>query len=411
MLLEQVNDVNKETISNLQKQIAQKDKDLKDEKKARNDLFGKWNSADSYINYLHAEFLRKQALVVEDLRTAKTGAAATDAVLKALAKMQQDNRSFFLKVLNKVTYISDVQAKIVKETHQTHKNTLQILKDVIKINSRMQDQLEDYGENQKSLINMVKNMTNDETRLWSIIHSLRSAIAELKDEQRLEINEILEKQSETSRLLVTALLELVGQEDIWKELNNDTLSENLEKLRMVRLAMDESLKMIHSEDTALALNLQHSFEVKLNELKSKINWKEDQSMEQWVEEPKVKSKMMRDLRNNALEQLKEIRLNGLDAEELEKAQARLEQLKIDLNNQDLELLDMMNKKVEIDQLQKKYEEMFDNHEKQINDLKNVKFNVTIDEDKYLKIENMSGRSDAPIAKAVFYEPRKRQMNE
>ena len=404
-LLEEVNEVKQETIDNLQAQIKQKNEDLKIEKRERNELFTRWNSSSSYINYLHDEFLRKQALVVEDLKVAKEGAAATDAVLQALAMMQKDNRAFFLKVLDRVTDISELQADIVKETHQTHKNTLQILQDVIKINTRMQNQIEDYGKNQKFLIGMVKNMTDDESKLWSIIHSLRSAISELKEEQRLEISEILEKQNETVRLLITSLLELVSQDDIWQKLNNDTLSDNLEKLRMVRYAMDESLKMIRSENSALAMNLQHSFESKLDELKGQINWKEDQSMEQWVEEPKVKSKMMRDLRKKALDKISEIRLDGLDAEELKIAQDKLDKLKIELNNQDLELIEMMNKKLEIDQLQKKYEDMFEDHKRQIDELQNVKFNVTIDEEKYFIQGLIPPRSDTPTAKALIQKPK------
>ena len=411
ILLEKVNDVNQETINNLQEQITRRDEDLKAVRAERKELFQRWNTSDSYINYLQDEFLRRQALVVEDLRVVKEKTAATDAVLEALAMIQKDNRAFFLKVLDKVTDLSELQASIVKETHQTHKNTLQILQDVIKINTRMQNQIDDYGENQKFLIGMVKNMTNDESKLWSIIHSLRSAIAELEEEQRLEINEIVDKQNESVRLLITALLELVSQDDIWQKLNNDTLSENLEKLRMVRYAMDESLKMIRSENSTLAMNLQHSFETKLDELKEQINWKDDQSMEQWVEEPKVKSKMMRDLRNKALSKINEIKLDGLDAEELEKAQIRLEELKIELNNQDLELMDMMNKKIEVDQLQKKYEKMFTDHQKHIDDIGNTKFNVTIDVEKYIVIGGMPERSDTPRAKAISYHPNDMQTDE
>ena len=411
ILLEKVNDVNQETINNLQEQITRRDEDLKAVRAERKELFQRWNTSDSYINYLQDEFLRRQALVVEDLRVVKEKTAATDAVLEALAMIQKDNRAFFLKVLDKVTDLSELQASIVKETHQTHKNTLQILQDVIKINTRMQNQIDDYGENQKFLIGMVKNMTNDESKLWSIIHSLRSAIAELEEEQRLEINEIVDKQNESVRLLITALLELVSQDDIWQKLNNDTLSENLEKLRMVRYAMDESLKMIRSENSTLAMNLQHSFETKLDELKEQINWKDDQSMEQWVEEPKVKSKMMRDLRNKALSKINEIKLDGLDAEELEKAQIRLEELKIELNNQDLELMDMMNKKIEVDQLQKKYEKMFTDHQKHIDDIGNTKFNVTIDVEKYIVIGGMPERSDTPRAKAISYHPKDLQIEE
>ena len=61
---------------------------------------------------------------------------------------------------------------------------------------------------------------------------------------------------------------------------------------------------------------------------------------------------------------------------------------------------MLKKKVEIDQLKVEYEKLHANHMEQIDELKEEKFNVTIDKDVYLKIDDIPVRSDIPKAEAL-----------
>ena len=148
---------------------------------------------------------------------------------------------------------------------------------------------------------------------------------------------------------------------------------------MVRFAINESLKLIESDNATLAMDLQHNFENKFEELRKEINWKNNQTITQWVQEPIVKQKMTRDLRNKALDKIKEIPLDGLNKQELDEITIKLKTLEEEIKNQDIKLGDLMKKRIV--------------------KLKQAEFNKTVDESKYLEINEFPIRSDMPTAQA------------
>ena len=312
-------------------------------------------------------------------------------------------RSFFNEIMNKITTMSERQSELLLASHITHRSTLKILQRVVELNNKMQLSIDIYGQNQDLLVKTIKQMTADEAKLYTTIHSLRSAISTLEDEQREQISEILDKHGEAQRLLITTTLNLISDEDIWNKLNNSTLSENIEKLQMVRYAINESLKLIENDNATLALNLQHNFENKFEELRKEINWKSNQTMSQWIQEPIVKQKMTRDLRNKALDRIKEIPLEGLNKQELEDITAKLKILESEIKNQDIELEDLMKKRIVIDDLKIKYEEMHNDHMAKVDELRKEEFNKTIDESKYFDTAEFPVRSDMPTAQALTDE--------
>ena len=59
--------------------------------------------------------------------------------------MEENNRSFFERIMDKVTYISDKQTLMLKNTQATHKETLAVLQKIVSINNEMQSTLEKYN--------------------------------------------------------------------------------------------------------------------------------------------------------------------------------------------------------------------------------------------------------------------------
>ena len=389
-LLEDVLESNNKTINMLKDEVKKNNDDIeeKDEiinkrNKEKKEIQGKWQEADSYIKYIHEEFLKE----VNKVRNLETSKLATDAVLQALIKMEENNREFFERIMDKVTYISDKQTKMLQNTQATHQETLKVLQNIVSINNEMQTTLEKYNSNQDELLSIIGKMTIDEMELWSMVKSLRSVIATLKEEQRAQIGEILDKQGERTRLLITSVLNLVSQQDIWKQLNNDTLSENLEKLQIVKFAISEGLKIIDNENATLAMDLKFDFENKLDELKEGINWKENQTIGEWVNEPNVRMKITKDLRNKAMQKIKEISLEGLSIENLVIAQKRLKNLENEIKKQDIELEDLMEKKIEIDEMKAEYKMMNVEHSNTIENLKQGNINATLTDDEIQPIRS------------------------
>ena len=400
-LLNQVVDAKQETIDKLEKQLKLNRDNLKTTTNDRNMLFVRWNTTNQYVIHLQQEFLRKQKLLIQDLKVEKSKVSATDVLLKALIDLQMNHRTFFNEIMDKISIMSERQSELLLASHTTHKNTLKILQRVVELNNKMQLSIDIYGQNQDLLVETIKQMTADEAKLYTTIHALRNAISTLEDEQREQVSEILDKHGEAQRLLITTTLNLVSDEDIWNKLNNNTLAENIEKLQMVRYAINESLKLIKNDNATLALNLQHNFEDKFEELRKEINWKSNQTMSQWVQEPIVKQKITRDLRNKALEKIKEIPLDGLNKQELNEITNKLQILEDEIKSQDIELEDLMKKRVVIDELKSKYEEMHSDHMAKIEELKKEEFNKTIDESKYLETDKFPIRSDKPTAQALM----------
>ena len=397
-LLENVLESRNQTINLLRGEVDRKNEDIVNKEKVleenkieKSEMLNKWNAADGYIKHMHSEFLKEVAKV----RRLETSKSATDAVLKALVTMEENNRSFFERIMDKVTHISDKQTTMLQNTQATHKETLSVLQNIVAMNNEMKSTLEKYNSNQGELMMIIDKMTVDEMELWNMVKSLRSVIAALEEEQKAQISEMLDKQGERTRLLIASVLNLVSQQEIWKQLNNDTLSENLEKLQIVKFAISEGLKIIDNENATLAMNLKFNFENKLTELKDGINWKENQTIGEWVNEPNVRMKITKDLRNSAMKNLQEISLDGLSNENLAEAQRKLESLRSEIVKQDIELEDLIEKKIEIKKMKQEYKTMNTNHSSLIDEIRQENFNITIDGG-----EEEVPRTDRAYAKAI-----------
>ena len=87
-------------------------------------------------------------------------------------------------------------------------------------------------------------MTMEEQKLWGIIVSLRKAFAEMAIEQRKEIGTLVDKAGEKDRnfkLLISSLLELISQRDLWDVLLKSDLKQNIQKLRNVKIAITKGI--------------------------------------------------------------------------------------------------------------------------------------------------------------------------
>ena len=145
ILLENVLDANKQTIVKLENEINDKNKLLKESEEKKDIYFNRWNSTNEYVKFLHEEFLRKQRMVVDKLEEERREVAAQDRVLKALVDMQENQRSFFDKILHRVETMSSRQADLITASQKTNENILAVLQQVIEINHEMRSTIDVYG--------------------------------------------------------------------------------------------------------------------------------------------------------------------------------------------------------------------------------------------------------------------------
>ena len=385
ILLENVLDANKQTIMDLEKELDSKNEELRESESKKDMYFNRWNSTNEYVKFLHEEFLRKQKVLVGKLERERTEVAASDRVLRALVEMHENQRSFFERILSKVETMSYKQNDLILASQKTNENILTVLQQVIEINQEMRSTINTYGENQKKLVNIVQNMTNDESELWGMVQSLRAVIAKLDNEQKNQIVEIIDKQDETTRMLIASVLNLISQKNLWESLTNDTLSDNIGRLNLVRRAINESMKFIQFENSTLAHSLEANFESKLEELKESINWKDGQSLNDWIQEPLVRQKIVRDLRRKALLEIEEINLDAVDGIILEEAQLKINNLRREVNNHNAKIEELMKNKIEIEEMRKEFDQINQEQKSQIDELKRHEFNITMNESDYYDI--------------------------
>ena len=63
-----------------------------------------------------------------------------------------------------------------------------------------------------------------------------------------------------------------------------------------------------AKNSSLAVKISENFEQSLNEVKVDIGWDDNKSIEEWLKEPSVQQKLIKDMRRKSLEEIKKINL-------------------------------------------------------------------------------------------------------
>jgi hypothetical protein len=101
--------------------------------------------------------------------------------------------------------------------------------------------------------------------------------------------------------------------------------------------------------------MKKNFDAAMDEIKIDIDWNDGQSLEEWKEEPLVQYKLIRDIRKKALENIRQIKLDGLVDTELEESRKELEKLEKEVRNNGIELNDLINSNKNIEEIKTRVE--------------------------------------------------------
>ena len=145
-------------------------------------------------------------------------------------------------------------------------------------------------------------MTTDEQALWKTTTGLRKAFARIHENQQVQIIKMIEQESErdeTTKMVLTTMLDLIANDNLWKNIQDDSLIENVSKLDLMRVAVEKGMQIIASRNTSLAQEMKDKFEEAMEGIKLDIGWNDGQSVDEWIEEPAVKRKIIKDLRDKA----------------------------------------------------------------------------------------------------------------
>ena len=202
-----------------------------------NFYFNKWNETEEFRLKQQKDFIIVQEKMATEIKAKEASLKASDMLIDSIVELQSENRKFFAEVMNMMIRINDKQSELIMSAHETQKNTMSILKKVVEVSNRMHQELKSYGESQKQLFDIVANMTLDEQNLWGMVSSLREAIAKLKEDQQDQITMIIEMESrkdETTRMVLTTMLDMITQDELWNNIKEDDLLENISKLELMR---------------------------------------------------------------------------------------------------------------------------------------------------------------------------------
>ena len=202
-----------------------------------NFYFNKWNETEEFRLKQQRDFIIVQEKMATEIKAKEASLKASDMLIDSIVELQSENRKFFAEVMNMMLRINDKQSELIMSAHETQKNTMSILKKVVEVSNRMHQELKSYGKSQKQLLNIVANMTQDEQNLWGMVSSLREAIAKLKEDQQDQITMIIEMESrkdETTRMVLTTMLDMITQDELWNNIEEDDLLENISKLELMR---------------------------------------------------------------------------------------------------------------------------------------------------------------------------------
>lgn len=335
--LKKAYDVSNQTITLKDKIIAQKDE-------VANHYYHKWNTTAAYRERQEKLFLEAEKNMKKDIAIREEALSATNVAIDVIVEVQRENKRFFGEILNEMMRMNNRQEKMLEKQQETNERTILILDRVIDVSEKMGMEIERFGENNVKLLNLVANMTKDEQALWKTTTGLRKAIAKMQDNQQELIIKMIEQESErdeTTKMVITSMMDLISQDDLWGSIQKDNLLENVSKLDLMRVAIEKGIQIIAARNTSLAQEMKDNFESAMDEIKLDIGWSDGQSVQEWISEPAVKRKMIKDLREKALLELKNINTVGLNDEELAEAKAEVMELRKRVNNSGAEMKELI----------------------------------------------------------------------
>ena len=335
--LEKAYDVRNQTIIIKDQIIAKKDE-------MANHYYQKWNNTSAYREKQEKLFLEAEKNMKKDIAVKEEALRQTNIAIDVIVEVQKENKHFFGKILNEMMEMNNRQERILINQQETNERTIQVLDRVINVSEKMGREIESFGENNVKLLHLVSNMTKDEQALWKTTQGLRKAIAKLHDNQQKLIIKMIEQESErddTTKMVITSMMDLISQDNLWGSIQNDNLLENVSKLDLMRVAIEKGIQIIAARNTSLAQEMKDNFEEAMDEIKLDIGWSDGQSVQEWIDEPAVQRKIIKDLRDKALEELKNINTVGLDGDELAEAKNEVAELKRRINDSGIKMKELI----------------------------------------------------------------------
>ena len=336
--------------------IKLKDQLIEAKEKVAIQYYEKWNQTKEYRKQQEIFFRETEKTMKKELAIKEEAIKMTNYAIDTMVKVQIENRQYFEGIMNEMIKINNRQEKMLESQQEANQRTIQILDRVITVNERMEDDISRYGENNAKLLNVIANMTYDEQALLKTTTGLRRAIAQLHENQQNQIIKMIEQESErdeTTKMVLSTMLDLIANDNLWKSIQEDSLIENVSKLELMRVAVEKGMQIIASRDTSLAQEMKSNFEKAMNEIKPEIGWDDGKSVEEWIEEPAVRRKIIKDLRDKALNDIKMINTTGLNEEELRETKAEMQRIKDKIKNDNAELKDLIAGNNNIEEMKQK----------------------------------------------------------
>ena len=179
-------------------------------------------------------------------------------------------------------------------------------------------------------------------------------MASLAEDERARISILIDHESEKDshfKQLLSHLLELIGQRELWDALGKNNLLQNIGKLNTIRQAISKGMLLIQSDDAELARNLRRNFDAAMKDIKIDVNWKVNVTTEEWLEEPVIKQRIAKESRQAALNNLEEIKLDKFVGEDLIRAKEEIQRMKNKLGNETMEYQEILSRNEKIKRMQ------------------------------------------------------------
>ena len=326
------------------KTIEMKDQLIEAKEEVAIQYYEKWNQTVEYRKKQEKFFRETEKTMKKELAIKEEAIKMTNYALNTIVKVQIENKHYFEGILKEMMRMNDRQEMMLESQHETNERTIQILDRVITVSEKMGDDIGRYGENNAKLLNVIANMTSDEQALMKTTTGLRKAIAKLHENQQIQIIKMIEQESErdeTTKMVLSTMLDLIANDNLWKNIQNDSLIENVSKLDLMRVAVEKGMQIIAARNTSLAQEMKDNFDEAMKEIKPEIGWNDGQSVEEWIQEPAVKRKIIKDLRDKALNEIKMINTTGLNEDELRETKLEIQLIKDKIFNDNAEMKDII----------------------------------------------------------------------
>ena len=167
--LEKLYDTGKDIINSKDELLREKDVTISKTTRESNFYFDKWNKTEEYRQEQLIEFNKVQAEMTKNVEEKEEQLTASTLAIRAITELQTENKRFFSEVLDLMVSMNNKQGELIISAHKTQRETMKILEKVVEVSNKMHQEIKNYGENQKTLLNIVANMTEDEQELYSMI--------------------------------------------------------------------------------------------------------------------------------------------------------------------------------------------------------------------------------------------------